>query len=137
MSGRADQTNRTADARRVGVLVVDDHAELRWVICEVVAATARMVVTGQAGSGEAAIDAADRLKPQLVIMDVHMPGIGGVEATRRLTRGQPGVVVLLVSVDEMDPDAVRSCGATAFLRKQRLCPAMLCRAWRARTAPSQ
>src|SRR5919112_6631641 len=97
MSARADQTNRTADARRVGVLVVDDHAELRWVICEVVATTARMVVIGQAGSGEAAIDAADRLKPELVIMDVSMPGIGGLEATRRITRRRPGVVVVLVS----------------------------------------
>ena len=123
-----------ADAKRVGVLVVDDHAELRWVVCEVVAATARMVVSGQVSSGEAAIEAADRLKPQLVIMDVHMPGIGGVEATRRLTRGQPGTVVVLVSVDDVDPEVVRACGATAFLRKQRLSPAMLCRVWQAHTA---
>ena len=136
MPGLGHRTNGVAAPDRVDVLVVDDHAELRSAICEIVAATAGMVVVGQTSSGEAAIDAADRLKPQLVIMDVCMRGIDGVEATRRITRVRPAVVVVLVSLEDVAPDVVRSCGATVFLRKQRLSPTALRKVWEARPTPS-
>jgi two-component system invasion response regulator UvrY len=88
-----------------------------------------MKLAGESTSGEEALDAVERLGPGMVIMDVRMPGIGGLEATRRLTAAHPGILVLLVSVDPGDPDLARSCGASAFLRKQRLSTRALREAW--------
>ena len=87
-----------------------------------------MAVAGEACSGEAALQAADRLSPHLVIVDMRMPGIGGIEATRRLTRGHPEILVFLISVDGEHVDA-RSCGAVTFLRKQQLSTRALRDAW--------
>ena len=113
----------------VGVLIVDDQESFRDVLRDLVAATPGMKLAGESTSGEGALDAVERLGPGMVIMDVRMPGIGGVEATRRLTAAHPGILVLLVSVDPGDPDLARSCGAAAFLRKQRLSARALREAW--------
>jgi two-component system, NarL family, invasion response regulator UvrY len=113
------------------VLVVDDQAAWRSMLCELVAAVAELELVGQAASGEEALDAAERLTPQLVLMDIRMPGIGGFEATRRLTERHADTVVLLVSVDGRDADAVRASGAAGVIRKQEITAEALEAAWRA------
>ena len=115
----------------VEVVVVDDQAVWRNALRDLVGATPGMVVVGEAGSGEDSLEAADRLAPRLVVMDVRMPGMGGVEAARRLTASHPGIVVVLVSVDGQDVDGLHSCGAAALLRKQELSAGTLRAAWEA------
>ena len=101
------------------MLIVDDQPEFRTVLRDLVNATPEMTIVGEACTGEAALEAAADLAPQLVIMDIRMPGMGGVEATRRLVERHAGIVVFLVSIDQYDEDP-RSLGAAAFLNKQTL-----------------
>ena len=116
----------------VQVLVVDDQERFRAVLRELVDGLDGMAVAGEACSGEGALEAADQLKPQLVVMDVRMPGIGGIEATRRLVAAHPDTVVMLVSVDgAADAEQIRTSGAAGFLPKQRLSRRTLAGAWRA------
>jgi DNA-binding NarL/FixJ family response regulator len=114
----------------VPVLVVDDQETFRSALRALVTATKGFAFVGEASSGEAALSAMDELSPRLVIMDKRMPGMGGIEATRLLTRRNPGVVVVLVSVEEPDTALMRACGAAAFVRKQELSPAVLLEVWR-------
>jgi DNA-binding NarL/FixJ family response regulator len=82
-------------------------------------------------SGEQAVDFAIGLEPDLVLMDVHMEGIGGIEAARRILALRPSTVLALVSVyppDELFDDAW-TCGADAILRKDRLRPRTLRLLW--------
>ena len=111
------------------VLVVDDQSGWRAMLAELVRGVPGLQVVGEAASGEEALEVADRLRPQLVLMDIRMPGIGGFEATRRLTATHPDTVVVLVSVDGRDADAVRSSGAAAVVRKQELSAGALSEAW--------
>jgi two-component system, NarL family, invasion response regulator UvrY len=113
------------------VLVVDDQANWRTTLRDLVEAIAELTVVGEAASGEAALDAAARLSPQLVLMDIRMPGMGGFEASQQLTKRQPDTVVLLISVDGRDADAVRTSGAAAVIRKHELSAQALAEAWRA------
>ena len=115
----------------VDVLIVDDQEAFRSALRDLVTGTPGMALVGEATSGEEALEAAERLMPAMVIMDVRMPGIGGVEATRQLTAAYPGILVLLVSVEPGDPEVVRSSGAGAFLRKQQLSTRALRDAWHA------
>ncbi|HKG62534.1 MAG TPA: response regulator, partial [Solirubrobacteraceae bacterium] len=69
--------------------------------------------------------------PRLVVMDVKMPGMGGLAATRRLLARRPETVVVLVSVDECDSEQVLSAGAAAFIPKQRLSTRRLREVWEA------
>jgi two-component system, NarL family, invasion response regulator UvrY len=112
----------------VTVLVVDDQETFRAALRDLVTGTPEMAVVGEACSGEGAVEAADRLSPALVIMDVRMPGMGGVEATRRMIARHPGIAVLLVSVDGRNVDP-HSCGAVALLRKSQLSVRALREAW--------
>ena len=113
----------------VEVVVVDDQPAWRKTLRDVVGATPGLAVVGEASSGEESLEAADRLAPRLVLMDVRMPGIGGIEATRRLSASHPGIVVVLVSVDGKDAEGLTTCGAATFLRKEQLSPRTLRAAW--------
>jgi DNA-binding NarL/FixJ family response regulator len=113
------------------VLVVDDHAGWRSTVRDLVRATPGLTVVGEAASGEQALEAAVRLAPQLVLMDIRMPGMGGFEASRRLIERHPATVVLLISVDGRDADAVAASGAAAVISKQELSARALADAWRA------
>jgi DNA-binding NarL/FixJ family response regulator len=116
----------------VQVLVVDDQERFRAVLRELVDGLDGMAVAGEASSGEGALEAAAHLRPQLVLMDLRMPGIGGIEATRRLVAAHPDTVVLLVSVDGAgQAEEIRTSGAAGFLPKQRLSRRALADAWRA------
>ncbi len=113
------------------VLVADDQEHFRDAVCELVAAVPGFVLVGVAASGEEAVAAVRSLSPELVLMDVRMPGLGGIQATREITSRYPRVVVMLMSVDGHDvlPEVARTCGAAAFLRKQDLRPRTLRAMW--------
>ena len=115
----------------VRVLVVDDEAVFRRAMCAVVDETDGFVVVGQAGSGEESLAAAAALRPDLVLMDVNLPGIDGLEATRRLrAAAKPPVVVLLSTYDE--PDGARfvaESGAAGYVTKSAFGPGRLAAVW--------
>ena len=121
----------------VGVLVVDDRAYFRRVALEVVGATPGFEPLGEAASGEEALALAADLRPQLILLDVRMPVMDGIEAARRLSTEQPGGVIVLISIDDPSelPDGVESCGAKAVIRKQDFGSHALRRLWDAHGAP--
>ncbi len=129
---------RTAWPERVGedaqvrVLAVDDQETFRDAMKILVAATPGFRLAGTAPNGEDGIAAVDRLAPDLVLMDVRMSGMGGLEAARTLADVHPEVVVILISVhgpEELPRDMLDGCGAAAFARKQTLRPRLLLELW--------
>ena len=112
------------------MLIVDDQDLFRAVVRDVVRATPGMTLVGEAASGEEAVDAVEKLSPRLVIMDKRMPGIGGVEAARRIRARRPEIVVVLVSVEVPESERREASGAVAFLHKRQLSPRALAELWR-------
>ena len=101
------------------VIVVDDHPLYREGLVTVISAMPDVEVVGQAGDGEQAVALAADLEPDVVVMDLHMPGLNGIDATRRITAGQPSVAVLVLTMLEGDESvfaAVRA-GARGYLLK--------------------
>ena len=125
------------DPTGVGVLVVDDQDHFRRVAFDVVAATDGFEPLGEAGSGVEALALAAELKPELVLLDVRMPVMDGIETARRLSTEHPGTVIVLVSLDGVSelPDTLGSCGAKALIRKQDFGPDALRRLWDAHGDP--
>ena len=122
------------DAPAVSVLIVDDQAPFRRAAAAVVKVTGGFEVVGEAGSGEEAVELAGTLSPQMVLMDINMGGISGIEATRRITAGAPQVVVVLLSTyqaDDLPADAATS-GAAAYVNKEEFGPRVLQDAWAGR-----
>jgi len=107
------------DSILIKVLVVDDHDLVRTGIVRMLADVAGIQVVGQADSGENALKLARELDPDVVLMDVRMPGIGGLEATRKLLRSQPDMKVVVVTACEEDPFPTRllQAGASGYLTK--------------------
>ena len=103
----------------IRVLVVDDHDLVRTGITRMLADIDGLQVVGEADSGESALKQARELKPDVVLMDVKMPGIGGLEATRKLLRSHPDTKVVAVTVCEEDPFPTRlmQAGAAGYLTK--------------------
>jgi CheY-like chemotaxis protein len=115
-------------ANEVRVLVVDDQPVAREALGAVVEETDGFVVVAFAGSGEEALEYAARLRPDLVLMDLNLPGIDGADAARRLA-GEV-VVVLLSTYDEQDV-AHRVAGSGAvYVPKGRFGPEALKAVWR-------
>ncbi|MEU4383666.1 response regulator transcription factor [Promicromonospora sp. NPDC023805] len=111
---------------RIRVLLVDDHALIRTGNSLVLAATDDIAVVGEAGTGEEAVALARALRPDVVLMDVRMPGIGGIEATRRITGAVPGTKVVVLTTFDLDVYAFESlrAGASAFLLKSATATAL-------------
>jgi DNA-binding NarL/FixJ family response regulator len=115
--------------RDVRVLIVDDQEPFRRAMATVVSATEGFTVVGSVTTGEESLVAAGELSPDLVLMDVNLPGIDGVEATRRLvSEPNPPLVVLLSTYDEDQVDAA-GCGAASYIPKAAFGPDRLSAAW--------
>jgi DNA-binding NarL/FixJ family response regulator len=115
------------DMVTVRVLIVDDQAPFRKAAAKMVGRMDGFEVVGDAGSGEEGVALSDVLEPQLVLMDVRLPGIDGVEATRRILASRPGTVILLVSTyraESLSPE-MAGCGAVGFLAKEEVSPDVL------------
>ena len=107
----------------IRVLVVDDHQLVRGGVVSILNQLGDVEVIGEADDGEHAITEAERLKPDVVLMDIIMPGIGGIEATRVIRRRFPDVQVLAVTAMSKDPfpSQLHEAGALGFVSKG--CPA--------------
>jgi DNA-binding NarL/FixJ family response regulator len=116
---------------QVRVLVVDDQAVFRQVMSAVVDQTDGFVMVGCAASGEESLVACAELRPDLVLMDVNLPGIDGMEASRRLVSGAARpAVVLLSTYDEDDwGGQAQDCGAVTYVPKSALGPERLAAVW--------
>ncbi|PHV65775.1 MULTISPECIES: response regulator transcription factor [Actinomycetes] len=102
------------------VLVVDDHALFRAGMLAVLSAMDDVEVVGEAADGESALRAVEELRPQVVLMDLRMPGIGGLAATARVVDRYPDVAVVVLTMSE-DPDSVFAAlraGARGYLLKE-------------------
>lgn len=103
----------------IKVLVVDDHDLVRIGISRMLADVEGMRVVGQAASGEEALKLVRELAPDVVLMDVQMPGIGGLEATRKIRRLDDSIRVVAVTVcdEEPFPSRLLKAGAAGYLTK--------------------
>lgn len=112
------------------VLVVDDSETFRRVAASVVSETRGLRLVGVAASGEEAIRLLPELKPDFVLLDVHMPGLGGLGTVPVIRRESPSAVIVLVSAD---PESVTidlsSIGVAAYLSKIELSPRRLEELW--------
>jgi DNA-binding NarL/FixJ family response regulator len=101
----------------VRLLIVDDHAEVRKALCRLVTAE-NWHVCGEAGDGVEAIDAARRLKPDLIIMDLFMPGMTGIQAADQIRREFPTMLIMLVTtLDASIEEAARKVGIRGTVSK--------------------
>jgi two-component system, NarL family, invasion response regulator UvrY len=114
-------------------MTVDDQAVFRSVAREVVEATPGFEPAGEAASGEEAIQLVEAVQPELVLVDVRMPGMDGVETARRLSAAHPELVIVLISLEDPPsvPSTAAESGAVTFARKQDFGPALLRGLWRA------
>ena len=120
----------------VRVLTVDDQAVFRGIAREVIDATPGFESVGEAASGEEALAAVARLVPQLVLLDVRMPGLDGIEVARRLRETHPDTLLVLISMeDSIDfPSAAQFAQTVPLVRKQDFGPRLLTGIWRAHRA---
>jgi two-component system invasion response regulator UvrY len=116
----------------VTVLLVDDQERFREVARTVVQRTEGFELVGEAVDGIDAVSQARRLDPHLVLMDIHLPEVDGLEATRQIVAEMPGTVVILLSSYDRDdlPAGAMDSGAAAYLHKEELAPAALIELWR-------
>ena len=115
--GDAPQPSRAGEPLRI--LVVDDFAPVRESLCSLFLEYEPLTVVGEATDGEAAIEMAFRLLPHIIVMDVKMPRISGVEATRRIKRFLPGVHIIGISTqdDIFIREAMKAVGSSHFVTK--------------------
>jgi DNA-binding NarL/FixJ family response regulator len=132
MPGRTDAEPAVG---AVGILVVDDQAPFRSAARTLVRLVGGWRVVGEAVTGEEAVAMAADTRPDVVLMDINLPGIDGFEATRQILADRPETAVVLLSTYAADdlPQDPSACGAVGYLRKDAVTPAAL----RALLAPSR
>ena len=110
----------------IGVVVVDDQLPFRRAARRMFAAAPKFTIIGEAATGEEAVELIRSLRPKLVLMDVLLPGIDGIEATRRILSEAPATVVVLVSTRRRAdlPQHLNESGAV-FIQKENLDPEVL------------
>lgn len=124
---------RSVDVR---VAVVDDSRAFRAALAELVEAAAGFALVGEADSGEGAIRLVQERLPDMVLLDVRLGGVDGVEAAERIAALGLPVVVVLLTAGDMDPltERARRAGAAAIIDKQQLRTSMLREVWASRTS---
>src|SRR4051812_14347209 len=115
----------------IRVLTVDDQALFRDAVRDLILATPGFRLVGEAANGPEALHAVQVLAPELVLLDVNMPGMDGLEVARRVSASPPRTMIVLISVDDPRrlPAARHLAGRVALARKQDLCPARLRQLW--------
>jgi two-component system response regulator NreC len=105
--------------KRIRILLADDHAVVRQGFKMILGAQPDMEIVGEAGNGREAVELAERLKPEVVVMDVSMPELNGIEATRRLADSTPHTRVLALSMhkDSVYVREILRAGARGYLLK--------------------
>jgi DNA-binding NarL/FixJ family response regulator len=137
-TGTAPVSLGAMTSERVTVLAVDDQPTFLCAARRLIAATPGFEQVAEAASGPEALSLAAELDPDLVLLDVRMPGMDGIETARRLRARDRETVVVLISLEDMPdlPLTLGSIGATAFVRKQELSTRSLQAVWRGRREPS-
>src|SRR3954447_25780116 len=122
----------------IGVLVVDDQLVFRQVAHEVIGATDEFELLGEAASGAHGLIAVSELSPDLVLLDVRMPEMDGIETATRMHAQDPRSVIVLITIEEAPnlPAGLSTCGAAELVRKQDFGPALLRRLWRGHGEPA-
>lgn len=117
----------------VRVWVVDDQASFRRATAATLDAMDDFVMAGECDTGETAVELIAGGDADIVLMDINMPGIGGIEAARRISATRDDLVIVLMSTYDVEdlPVAASVCGAASYLHKERLSPDLLRRLWRA------
>ncbi len=107
------------DVDKITVLLVDDHAWVRGSVAQALSLSDAIEVIGQANNGEEGVQKAQELSPDVVVMDLEMPVLGGVEATRQIRAAAPSTQVLVLTVSESENDlfAAMAAGAKGYLLK--------------------
>ena len=114
------QASESGTPSKIRVVVADDHAMVRQGLCGLLSQYSDIQVIGEAANGEEAVALADRLQPDVMLMDITMPKMDGIEATRRLKCAHPGMVVIGLSVHTAGQveAAIKEAGAIAFINKE-------------------
>jgi DNA-binding NarL/FixJ family response regulator len=124
---------RSTVPERVSVMIVDDQSPFREAARAVLDRVEGFELVAEVDSGEAAVAASAELAPDLVLMDINMGELDGIEATRLITSTRPATKVILVStytIDDLPPTA-RTSGAVAYVNKDELSPRVVRRLWEA------
>lgn len=103
----------------IRILIADDHTLIRTSLAKVLAMEPDLCVVGQAIDGHHAVELAEYLQPDVVLMDIGMPRLNGVEATRRLCQAHPNIRVLALSTYNADvmAEPILDAGAVAYIQK--------------------
>jgi CheY-like chemotaxis protein len=133
--GKSQSMCRSTMSASIRVLVVDDSLPFREATRDLIEGTPGFEWIGDANCGEEGIEQAARLAPDLVLMDVRMPGIGGVEAARRISARRGPSIVVLVTGTEITTDLANEAAAEV-LPKRRLNAASLRRLWQDHERPT-
>ncbi len=118
-AGGTRYTQKIGDSRLFKILVVDDHDLVRMGISRMLSDVDGCTVVGEAKSGEEAVQLARKLEPNVVLMDVKMPGIGGLEATKKLLAIDPQIKIIVVTScdDDLYPERLMKAGAMGYITK--------------------
>jgi DNA-binding NarL/FixJ family response regulator len=110
---------RVSTAPKIRVLLVEDHLLVRQGLRRILASDPRIEVVDEVGDGESAVEVAARLRPSVIVVDIGLPGINGIEATSRISRQLPDTKILMLSMhgDEAYVRQSLKAGATGFVLK--------------------
>ena len=113
--------SKTKNQGPVRIVLADDHTIVREGLIQILKKDEQFDIVGEAADGETAVALADELKPDVVLMDISMPGIGGIEATRLIKQAHPEIQVIALSMHEESErgSEMHDAGAAAYINKSR------------------